>query len=156
MHPHRDMEIVTYVLSGKLEHRDSLGNGSIIEPGEVQRMSAGTGIWHGEFNPSETEPVRLLQIWMFPKEPGLKPSYEQKRFDLNAKDGALQVVGSPNGRDGSVTIHQDVSLYAGRLAAVERVAQALLSGRHGWVQVASGDVKVNGMALHGGDGAALS
>lgn len=156
MHPHRDMEIVTYVLSGKLEHRDSLGNGSVIEPGEVQRMSAGTGIWHGEFNPSRTEPVHLLQIWMMPMERGLKPSYEQKRFDLGAGADSLKLVGSPDGRDGSVTIQQDVALYAGRLAAGQQATQPLSSERHAWVQVADGDVRLNGMELHAGDGAAVS
>lgn len=156
MHPHRDVEIVTYVLSGKLEHRDSLGNGSVIAPGEVQRMSAGTGIWHGEFNPSKEEPVHLLQIWLFPAQRGLQPSYEQKRFNLDAEDGMLRLVGSPNGREGSVTIHQDVALHAGRLTPGQRVVQSLSPERHAWVHVARGKVTLNGHALAAGDAAGLS
>jgi hypothetical protein len=156
MHPHRDMEIVTYVLSGRLEHRDSLGNGSVIAPGEVQRMSAGTGIWHGEFNPSATEPVHLLQIWMLPAARGLPPSYEQKKFDLDAGAGQLRLVASPDGRAGSVVVHQDVNLYAGRLAAGQRIAHDVPAGRYAWVQVARGEVDLNGQTLQEGDGAALS
>lgn len=155
-HPHRDMEIVTYPLSGSLEHRDSLGNGSVIRPGDVQRMTAGTGILHSEFNPSQTEPVHLLQIWLFPDRKGLTPGYEQKNFSSSDKQGRLRLIASPDGREGSVTIHQDASLYAGLLQPQQQVAHELLPGRHAWIQVASGEVAVNGVPLAAGDGAAIS
>ena len=156
MHPHRDMEIVTYVLEGALEHRDSIGNGSVIRPGDVQRMSAGTGVTHSEFNSSKTEPVHLLQIWMFPERKGLKPSYEQKPFREEEKRGRLRLVASSDGREGSVTIHQENDLYATILHAGETVRHELKPKRHAWVQVARGSVKLNGQELAEGDGAAIS
>ena len=156
MHPHRDMEIVTYVLEGGLEHRDSMGNGSVIRPGDVQRMSAGTGVTHSEFNASKTEPVHLLQIWMFPERKGIKPSYEQKAFSEADKRSRLRLVASPDGRDGSVTIHQDNEMYATVLRKGETVRHELKPERHAWVQVARGGVKLNGEELAEGDGAAIS
>ena len=156
MHPHRDMEIVTYVLEGGLEHRDSMGNGSVIRPGDVQRMSAGTGVTHSEFNASKTEPVHLLQIWMFPERKGIKPSYEQKAFSEADKRSRLRLVASPDGRDGSVTIHQDNEMYATVLRKGETVGHELKPERHAWVQVARGSVKLNGQELAEGDGAAIS
>jgi redox-sensitive bicupin YhaK (pirin superfamily) len=155
-HPHRDMEIVTYVLEGGLEHRDSMGNGSVIRPGEVQRMSAGTGVTHSEFNASKTEPVHLLQIWMLPKRKGIKPGYEQKTFSEAEKRGRLRLMASPDGREGSVTIHQDNELYAAVLGAGESARHELKPDRHAWVQVARGRVRLNGQELEAGDGAALS
>jgi len=156
MHPHRDMEIVTYVLEGGLEHRDSMGNGSVIRPGDVQRMSAGTGVTHSEFNASKTEPVHLLQIWMFPERKGIKPSYEQKMFSEADKRGRLRLVASPDGRDGSVTIHQDNEMYATVLRKEETVRHELKPERHAWVQMARGSAKLNGQELAEGDGAAIS
>jgi hypothetical protein len=150
-HPHRDMEIITYVLEGALEHKDSLGTGSVIRPGEVQRMSAGTGIRHSEFNHSQSEPVHFLQIWILPDRQGVKPGYEQKRIGLN---GQLRLVASPDGSDGSVTIHQDARVYAARLNGDE-VAHTLEPGRRAWLQVARGTVKLNGTTLHAGDGASI-
>jgi redox-sensitive bicupin YhaK (pirin superfamily) len=150
-HPHRDMEIVTYVLDGELAHKDSMGNGSVIRPGDVQRMSAGTGITHSEMNPSKSQ-THFLQIWIMPEKSGLVPSYEQKAFDL---DKGLALVASRDGRGGSVTVHQDVSLYAGKLAPGAEAKCALAPGRHAWVQVARGAVDVNGLAMGEGDGAAL-
>src|SRR6266702_1434362 len=155
-HSHRDMEIVTYVLEGALEHRDSMGNGSVIRPGDVQRMSAGTGVTHSEFNASKTEPVHLLQIWMFPERKGIKPSYEQKMFSEADKRSRLRLVASPDGRDGSVTIHQDNELYATVLRKGDQVRHELKPERHAWVQVARGSVKLNGQELAEGDGAAIS
>ena len=154
-HGHRDMEIVTYVLSGALEHKDSLGNGSIISPGEVQRMSAGTGIRHSEFNASADTDVHLLQIWLLPEREGIAPGYEQKAFPIADQPDRLHLVASRLGRAGSVTIHQDVDLHAARLSQGGHVAAALAPGRHGWVQVASGALRLNGVALEAGDGAAL-
>jgi redox-sensitive bicupin YhaK (pirin superfamily) len=154
-HGHRDMEIISYVLEGALEHTDSLGTGSVIRPGEVQRMSAGTGIRHSEFNHSKTEPVHFLQIWIVPNKTGLAPSYEQKAFPDADRRGRLRLVGSPDGRDGSVTIHRDVDLYAGLLDGTERMAFPLRPGRRAWVQVARGEVDVNGERLAAGDGAAI-
>jgi redox-sensitive bicupin YhaK (pirin superfamily) len=154
-HGHRDMEIVTYVLKGALKHEDSLGNGSIIRPGDVQRMSAGTGIMHSEFNASETEPVHLLQIWLLPAINGIDPGYEQIYIDPAEKRGRLRLIGSQDGRDGSVTIHQDVSLYSGVLGDGDRVTHTLAEGRIGWLQVAQGSVELNGQALTAGDGAAV-
>ncbi|MDX2170029.1 MAG: pirin family protein [Deltaproteobacteria bacterium] len=154
-HPHRDMEIVTWVLDGALQHRDSLGTGSVIRPGEVQRMTAGTGIRHSEFNASTSEPVHLLQIWILPERAGLEPSYEQKTVPLDGT-GGLRLLASPDGRDGSVTIHQAAELWAGRLKAGSDASHTLAAGRHAWLQVARGDVQVNGQVLHAGDGAALS
>jgi quercetin 2,3-dioxygenase len=155
-HPHRDMEIITYVLEGSLEHKDSLGTGSIIRPGEVQRMSAGTGITHSEFNPSRSEPVHLLQIWIMPEKRGLKPSYEQKAFDLDAARDRLLLVAARDGRDGALTVHQDVALYVSRLSAGKSVTHRLEPNRHAWVQVARGEVFVNGKRLGAGDAAAIS
>jgi hypothetical protein len=150
-HPHRDMEIITYVLEGALEHQDSLGTGSVIRPGEVQRMSAGTGIRHSEFNHSQTEPVHFLQIWILPDRQGVQPGYEQKRIGL---DDQLRLVASPDGHDGSVTIHQDARVYAARLNGSE-VTHTLASGRRAWLQVARGAVKLNGTTLQAGDGAGI-
>jgi quercetin 2,3-dioxygenase len=155
-HPHRDMEIVTYVLGGALEHRDSMGNGSVIKPGDVQYMSAGTGVTHSEFNASESEPVHLYQIWMFPEKKGLKPMYDQKNFSVAEKRGKLRLVASPDGRDGSVKIRQDNELYVTVLGNGESVKHDLASDRHAYVQVARGSVKLNGTELDTGDGAALS
>lgn len=155
-HGHRDMEIVTYVLEGALEHKDSIGNGSIIRPGDVQRMSAGTGILHSEFNASSTDPVHLLQIWILPAQRGLEPSYEQTYFAPEQKQHTLRLIGSPDGRDGSVTIHQDVNLYASVLVDGESVDHAIAKGRSLWVQVARGAVQLNGHDLTAGDGASLT
>jgi redox-sensitive bicupin YhaK (pirin superfamily) len=155
-HPHRDMEIISYVLEGELEHRDSLGTGSIIRPGEVQRMTAGTGVLHSEFNPSRDRSVRFLQIWIVPARRGLAPSYEQRTFLPGERQGRLRLVASPDGRDGSVTVHQDVTLHTAALAPGERVTQALAPGRHAWIQIARGAVTLNGKALGEGDGAAVS
>jgi redox-sensitive bicupin YhaK (pirin superfamily) len=151
-HPHRDMEIVTYVLKGALEHKDSLGGGGVIRPGDVQRISAGSGVFHSEFNASKTEPVHLLQIWIIPEEQGLEPRYDQKTFeDL---DGRLRVVASRDGRDGSLSLYQDVVVLAGRLG--DPVTHELGAGRHAWVQVAQGGAVVNGETLGQGDAAAIS
>jgi quercetin 2,3-dioxygenase len=154
-HGHQDMEIMSYVLEGALEHKDSIGTGSVIRPGDVQVMSAGTGIRHSEFNPSRTEPVHFLQIWIVPDREGIKPRYEQKTFPDAEKRGRLRLVGSPEGRDGSVVIHQDVEVFAGRLNASERVAHGLATGRRGWLQVVRGAVDVNRHDLHAGDGVAI-
>lgn len=155
-HPHRDMEIVSYVLEGALEHRDSMGNGSIIRPGEVQRMSAGTGITHSEFNHSKNDLVHFLQIWIFPGQEGLSPGYEQKFFPDEEKRKTLRLIASPDGRDGSVTIHQDANLYAALLEAGEEIVHSVPEGRQVWLQVALGTVSVNGHILEQGDGAAVS
>lgn len=155
-HPHRDMEIVSYVLDGALEHRDSMGTGSVIQPGEVQLMSAGTGVTHSEFNASRVEPVRFLQIWIVPEKRSTTPRYEQQTFPEADRAGALQLVVSPDGRDGSLTIGQDVSLYATLLSNGDAVTHTLGAGRHAWVQVARGSVRVNGRLLEEGDGAAIS
>jgi hypothetical protein len=155
-HPHRDMEIVTYVLEGALEHRDSMGNGSVIKPGDVQYMSAGTGVRHSEFNASETEPVHLYQIWMLPDKNGHKPAYDQKNFSEAEKRGKLRLLASPDGRDGSVKIRQDNELYATVLSEGESVKHELKPKRHAYVQVARGSVKLNGTKLEEGDGAAIS
>jgi hypothetical protein len=154
-HAHRDMEIVTYVFEGALQHRDSLGNGSVIRPGEVQRMSAGTGIRHSEFNDSQDAPVHFLQIWILPARPGIEPGYEQRALPAAARSG-LALVASPNGREGSVTVHQDVEIYAGQLAPGTRVAFPLAAGRHAWLHLARGRASLNGQALQAGDGAAIS
>jgi len=156
MHPHRDMEIVTYVLEGTLEHLDSMGNGSVIKPGDIQYMSAGTGVTHSEFNASKTEPVHLYQIWMFPEKQGLKPAYDQKNFTEAEKRGKLRLVASPDGREGSVTIRQNNELYATVLGKGESVKHELKPERHAYVQVARGSVKFNGKELAEGDGAAIS
>jgi hypothetical protein len=155
-HPHRDMEIVSYVLEGALEHRDSMGTGSIIRPGDVQRMSAGTGVSHSEFNASKSEPVHFLQIWLLPTERGIQPSYEQKTFADAERRGRLRVVASPDGRDGSLTLHTSAVIYAGILGAGDSSDIELAKGRHAWVQLANGVARVNGKELSAGDGAALS
>ena len=155
-HGHRDMEIITYVLDGVLEHKDSLGNGAVITPGEVQRMSAGTGIMHSEFNPSQTEAVHLLQIWILPDRQGLQPSYEQRAFGLEERQGKLRLIAARDGREGAVTIHQDVDLYSAVLQKGDRVSYQLQPNRYGWLQVAKGEVNLNGNALKAGDGVALS
>lgn len=155
-HGHRDMEIITYVLGGALEHKDSLGTGSVIRPGEVQRMSAGTGVTHSEYNHSRSEIVHLLQIWLLPERQGLEPSYEQRAFPAAERQGTLRLVASPGGRDGSVTVHQDVRLYASLLSPTDQVTHRLQGGRHAWLQVARGRVTANGSELHTGDGAAVS
>ena len=155
-HPHRDMEIISYVLEGGLAHRDSIGTGSTIRPGDVQRMSAGSGVSHSEFNASESDPVHFLQIWLVPAQRGIDPSYEQKTFTEQDKRGRLRVVASPDGRDGSVTIHTDAVLYAGLFGSGEAAELTLAAGRHAWVQVARGKLRVNGRELAAGDGAAIS
>ena len=155
-HPHRDMEIITYILAGALEHRDSMGNGSVIRPGDVQRMSAGTGVRHSEANHSADEAVHLLQIWIVPAERGIPPGYEQKAFADEEKRGRLRLIASPDGREGSVTIHQDASVYGALLDADQQVSHQLSPGRHAWLQVARGAVEVNGQQLSHGDGAAVS
>jgi len=155
-HPHKDMEIVTYVLEGALAHKDSMGNGSVIRPGDVQYMSAGTGVAHSEFNASEKETVHLYQIWMFPDKKGYKPVYDQKHFGEAEKSGKLRLVASPDGRDGSVKIRQDNELYATVLGPGEVVKHELRPNRHAYVQVARGSVALNGQKLETGDGARIS
>jgi len=156
-HPHRDMEIITYVLEGALQHKDSLGNGSIIRPGDGQRMSAGTGILHSEFNASKAEPVHLLQIWIMPESKGIEPGYEQKAFPEAEKCGRLKLIAARNGgQNGAVTVHQDVSLYVALLDKGQKVEHTLTPGRHAWLQVAKGSVELNGTRLEQGDGAAVS
>lgn len=155
-HGHRDMEIISYVLEGSLEHKDSIGNGSVIRPGDVQRMSAGTGIFHSEYNASNSDPVHFLQIWILPDTKGLEPSYEQTYFSEEERLGALRLVGSRDGRNGSVTIHQDVNLYAGRLLAGDTVDHVVPDGRSLWVQVVRGAIKLNDHELMAGDGANMT
>lgn len=154
-HPHSDMEIISYVLEGSLEHRDSLGTGSVIKPGDIQRMSAGTGVRHSEYNASATEPVHFLQIWIVPERDGLEPSYEQTAFGEADKRGRLRLIGSRDGRDGSVTIHQDVALYATVLGDSDTARHTLAAGRGVWVQIVRGAVTVNGKTLSAGDGASI-
>ena len=156
MHPHRDTEIVTYVVEGALEHRDSMGNGSVIKPGDIQYMGAGTGVTHSEFNASKSEPVHLYQIWMFPEKQGLRPAYGQKNFSKEEKRGKLRLLVSPDGRDGSVKIRQGNELYASLLASGETVKHDLKPDRHAYVQVARGSLILNGNKLEEGDGAAIS
>jgi redox-sensitive bicupin YhaK (pirin superfamily) len=155
-HGHRDMEIVTYILEGALEHKDSMGTGQVIHPGDVQRMSAGAGVMHSEFNPSTTDPVHFLQIWILPERKDLTPGYEQKTFPEEEKRGRLRLIASREGRDGSVKIHQDVDLYAALLEAGQKASHALRPGRHAWLQVVRGAVTANAQALTAGDGAAVS
>jgi len=154
-HPHGDMEIISYVLDGALAHKDSLGTGSVIRPGDVQRMSAGTGIKHSEFNASKTEPVHFLQIWIIPEAEGLAPSYEQKSYPAEDKRGTLRLVASRDGREGSVTVHRDVDLYATLLGEGERTRHMFRPGRAGWLQVARGTATVNDVQLNPGDGVAI-
>jgi quercetin 2,3-dioxygenase len=156
MHPHRDMEIITYVLEGELEHKDSLGNGSIIRPGDGQRMSAGTGVRHSEANPSPTQAAHLLQIWILPDRPGHQPGYEQKSFPEAEKSGKLRLIASPDGKDGSVTIHQDARLFVALLKPGQETTHELGKDRYAWLQVAKGAVELNGQELRQGDGAAVS
>jgi redox-sensitive bicupin YhaK (pirin superfamily) len=155
-HPHRDMEIISYVLDGALAHKDSTGTGAVIRPGDVQRMSAGTGVVHSEYNASPTEEVHFLQIWLLPAKRGIAPGYEQKTFGADAKRGVLRLVASADARDGSLRIHTDADVYAGTFAAGEAAEVALASGRHAWVHVARGTVRVNGQELADGDGLAVS
>jgi quercetin 2,3-dioxygenase len=155
-HPHRDMEIISYVLGGAIEHKDSIGTGAVLRPGEVQRMTAGTGVTHSEFNPSPTEPLHFLQIWITPEVRGLAPGYEQTYFPPEARAGKLCLVASRDGRDGSVTVHQDVALHATLLEPGQQVELALGPGRKAWVQVARGEVTLDGAALSAGDGAAVT
>jgi quercetin 2,3-dioxygenase len=156
MHGHRDMEIVTYVLAGALEHKDSMGNGSIIRAGELQRMTAGTGVRHSEFNPSDTEAVHLYQIWLLPERKGLKPSYEQVAVGEEDKHGRFRLVASPDGYDGSLTIHQDARLYLASLLPGQALAHAIERGRAAWLQVLRGNVNVLGNDLAAGDGVAVT
>jgi len=156
MHPHRDMEIITYVLSGQLEHKDSMGTGSIIKPGDVQHMSAGTGVFHSEFNPSEKEPVHLLQIWIIPNKKSVKPRYAQKHFGKDEKQGKLRLIASEHGDEGSVEIYQDAKVFASVLSTDETVSYELGKDRHAWVQVALGEIRVNGLDLKAGDGVAVA
>jgi redox-sensitive bicupin YhaK (pirin superfamily) len=155
-HSHRDMEIISYVLEGELAHEDSMGNGSVIRRGDVQRMSAGTGVEHSEFNHSKTNPVHFFQIWVIPARRGMPPSYEEKHFDDDAKRGRLRLVASQDGREGSVVVHQDANLYAALLGAGDEVTLTTERTRKGWVQLASGAVTVNGEQLAAGDGAAVA
>lgn len=156
MHGHRDMEIVTYILAGSLEHRDSLGNGSVLNAGELQRMTAGTGIRHSEFNPSASETVHLYQIWLLPERTGLTPSYEQKKFTAEEKRNRLRLVASPDAGDGSLKIHQDARLYLSQLEDGGSVTYDLAANRHAWLQVLWGDVELGEQPLRAGDGAAVS
>src|SRR5215468_8991022 len=155
-HGHRDMEIISYVIDGALGHRDSTGTGSTIRPGDVQRMSAGSGVTHSEMNASRAEPVHFLQIWILPEKRGIAPGYEQKHFSDEEKRGKLRLVASPDGADGSVTVHQDVRLFATVLAPGERAGLELAKGRHAWVQVVRGKIAVNGQVFQAGDGIAIS
>ena len=155
MHPHRDMEIVSYVVEGALEHRDSMGNGSVIRPGDVQRMSAGTGVTHSEFNPSETEKMRLLQIWIEPGRSGIEPSYEQQHFTADDRKGRLRVVASPDGADGSVTVNTDARIFAALLGPEDTVAHEIAGGRGVWIQVVRGRIRLGDEVLSEGDGAAV-
>jgi redox-sensitive bicupin YhaK (pirin superfamily) len=155
-HGHRDMEIVTYILQGALEHRDSMGTGSVIRRGDAQRMSAGTGVTHSEANPSRDEPVHLLQIWIFPSEQDLPPEYEEKKFSDDEKRNKLRLIVSPDGSDGSVKIHQDAKIFASLLDERQEVVHSLEDGRSAWLQVAAGSVRLNDVVLKQGDGAAVS
>jgi len=153
-HPHQDMEIITYIVEGALEHKDSLGTGSIIKPGEIQRMSAGTGVAHSEVNPSQTESVHLLQIWLLPETKGLQPSYEQKT--ISTKTNELILIGSPEGSDQAVVIHQDVELFVSYLKQNHSLAHAFKKGRKGWLQLIKGKIDLNEYTLSAGDGVAIT
>ncbi|HZE72590.1 MAG TPA: pirin family protein [Pyrinomonadaceae bacterium] len=155
-HSHRDMEIVTYVLEGALRHQDSMGNGSVIRPGEVQRMTAGTGVTHSEANPSDNESLHLLQIWILPDKKNRQPEYEQKMFSKDEKQGRLLLIAANDGRNGAVTIHQDTQIYAALLDVGDSIKHELAPGRHAWIQVARGAVTLNEKPLDQGDGAAVS
>lgn len=150
-HPHQDMEIVTYMIDGALQHKDSMGNGSVIRPGELQRMTAGTGVRHSEFNPSQSDTAHLLQIWILPEQNGLEPGYEQKLFPAEDKNNQWQLVVSPDGRDGSLTIHQDISLHSTVLKNGAAIDYAFDAGRRGFLQVVYGDIEVDGEQLSAGD-----
>lgn len=152
-HPHRNMEIVSYVLDGAMEHKDSMGYGGVIRPGDVQRMSAGTGVTHSEFNASDNQPLRFLQIWIMPNKNGLKPSYEQERFDAKERQGQLRLVVSPNGEKGSISIHQDARIYAGLFAAGENAELSIGKGRKVYTHIARGSIKLDDIRLNEGDGA---
>jgi redox-sensitive bicupin YhaK (pirin superfamily) len=154
-HPHRDMEIISYVLAGALQHKDSMGNGRVIKPGEFQYMAAGSGVEHSEFNPSKTEPLRLLQIWIKPDAKGVKPRYAERNF-ANAETGKLHLVASKTGRDGSMEIHQDAELLLGKFEAGQSVKHSLTTNRHAWIHVAEGEVNINGTKLSGGDAVGVS
>ena len=154
-HGHRDMEIISYVISGALEHKDSMGNGSVIQPGDVQRMSAGTGVQHSEYNPSRTDPVHFLQIWILPEKMGVTPGYEQIRFTEEQKTNRLCLVASGDGRQGSLSMHQDANLYACLLESGAAVSHALVQGRRSWVQLVRGNISVNGHEMAAGDGASI-
>jgi redox-sensitive bicupin YhaK (pirin superfamily) len=155
-HPHRDMEILTWVLDGALEHRDSMGHGSVIRPGEMQYVRAGTGVTHSEYNPSQADPVHLLQIWILPEATGLAPGYDQRRFAEEHLANRLHLVAAGGADGGAIRIHQDARVHVGRLGAGAEVRHALAPGRHAWVQVARGAVDLDGLALRAGDGAAVS
>jgi redox-sensitive bicupin YhaK (pirin superfamily) len=155
-HSHRDMEIISYVLEGGLAHRDSMGNGSVIKPGDVQRMSAGTGVTHSEYNASDRDLVHFLQIWIIPDRRGVQPSYEEKRFEADSKRGRLRLIASPDGAEGSVTVHQDARVYAGLFDGAETASLALAPGRRAYVHVIRGDIDVNGRSLHAGDALKIS
>ncbi len=155
-HPHRDMEILTWVVEGAIAHRDSMGHGAVVRASELQRMTAGTGVTHSEFNASGTDPLRFLQIWIVPEARGLEPGYEQRPFGPDATRGRLRLVASPDGADGSLTLHQDARLYVTRLPPGAQVEHTLAPGRHAWVQVARGAVRLGDLTLREGDGAALS
>jgi redox-sensitive bicupin YhaK (pirin superfamily) len=155
-HSHRDMEIISYVLEGALEHKDSMGNGEVLKPGEFQRMSAGTGVRHSEFNPSMTDPVHFYQIWLLPQRNGIPPSYEQKFFAEDEKRDKLRIVASPDGAEGSLTINQDAKVYLATLNAGKALNHTMLPGRHAWLQVLRGSIKVNGKLLETSDGLAIS
>ena len=155
-HSHRDMEIITYILEGALRHQDSMGNGSVIRPGDVQRMTAGTGVAHSEFNPSQNEPVHLLQIWILPNQKGLTPGYEQKAFSEEERRNELRLIASPTGESGAVKINQDARVFASIVDDKQQVEYSLQSERHAWIQVARGTVSVNNQTLEQGDGAAIS
>ena len=155
-HGHENMEIITHVLEGELEHKDSLGNGSVLRPGELQRMTAGTGILHSEFNPSSSAPVHLYQIWLLPEREGLEPSYEQRAIAPEETQGQLRLIASRDGRDGALTVNQDVELFLANLAGGDEISHKFRAGRHGWLQVSRGAVALNGHQLIAGDGAAIS
>ena len=156
MHPHNDMEIITIILEGALEHRDDMGNGSVIRPGDVQVMSAGTGVFHSEFNPDENQPAKLFQLWIFPKEKNITPRYDQKSFEINHRLNSFQTVASGFRKGEELYIHQDAALLLGKLDAGQGVKHTLAKDRHAWIHVAEGEVTINGSKLSGGDAIALS
>jgi redox-sensitive bicupin YhaK (pirin superfamily) len=155
-HGHRDMEIITYIMDGALEHKDSMGTGSIIKPGDIQRMSAGSGVQHSEFNHSKTNSVHLFQVWILPAAKNTKPSYEQKFFAPEEKKNKLRLIASKDSRDGAIAVHQDVEMYASLLDKDKELAFSMKPGRYGWIQLGKGELKINDVTLHAGDGAAIS